>query len=273
MTPALSYSRAKRILQSPAKLRWELDHPPPPRKAVFDFGRAAHAYVLGRGDPVHVVDVETWATKAAKEERDLFEALGFTVVKAEEWRTALAMAATIRAHPVAGALFNPATGGEAERLLEWVDERTGCPLKVRVDWLPPVVDGRRLVIGDYKTAASAERHPFTSSVFKFDYHVQAAFTLAAARVALGVPDAAFLFVTQEREPPYEIATYEPSAEVLAVGRDRMSRAVDVWLRCHESGVWPGLPVEVQSVELPRWAGMQHDDDVEAWTADEESAPW
>lgn len=263
--PALSYSRAKLLLENPAKLRWELDHPPPPRKPEFDFGRAAHALVLGSGEPVHVVDVDDWRTKAAREEREAKEAEGFIVVKRSEWEVVEAMAEAIRQHPVARALFNPSVGGEAERTLEWVDEETGCPCKVRLDWLPPVRHGR-LIVPDYKTAANAAPRTFARSALNFDYHLQAAFTLAGVRAVLGVP-AAFVLVVQEREAPYLIATYELDKDVLDVGRDRMRRAMRLWLRCHETGEWPGYPLEVQSVELPRWAEIQHEADLEAW-ADE-----
>ena len=51
---SLSSSGARKILECPARFRWERDHPPVPTDA-FNFGHAAHKLVLGAGPDVEVV--------------------------------------------------------------------------------------------------------------------------------------------------------------------------------------------------------------------------
>lgn len=254
---ALSCSGAKLLLppSCPAKFRYEQDHPV--HKDVFDFGSAAHKVVLGSGRDVAVLDYDNWQTKAAKQAREEARDAGQTPILRDAWVVVQAMAAAIQAHPLARALYDPARG-RPEQSLFWTDPRTGIPMRARLDWLRD--DGGRLIILDYKTASSAHPETFAKSAANYFYDMQDAFYGDGAR-ALGLDtDPAFLFVAQEKTPPYLVSVVELDSDARRAGRARNRQATDTYIRCIESGDWPGYVAddEIELISLPHWARPRED---------------
>ena len=68
--PALSPSGAKKILKAPALYRWEKDHPRPSTDAL-DRGKIVHGLLFGHGDPVEVLDFDSWRTAVTAESQRL----------------------------------------------------------------------------------------------------------------------------------------------------------------------------------------------------------
>lgn len=260
--PALSSSGARKLLapSCPAIFKWERDHPP--SRAVFDFGRAAHAAVLGVGGPICVVDADDWRTKAAREARDEAHAAGQTPLLAADAQRVEDMALALREHPLAAKLLDPSTG-RPEVSAFWHDERHGIDRRARFDWLPHATDGGDLVVPDYKSTASAESRKFARSIFDYGYDVQAVYYADAIR-ALGLADEVrFLFIAQEKTPPYLTAVYELDAYALAVGRKRVDEACALFRQCSETDQWPGYSPDVEYVSPPPWLAEQYGlDDME-----------
>lgn len=250
---SLSSSGARRLLppSCPAHFKWEQDHPR--FESYFDLGSAAHLLVLGAGPELVVIDAEDWRTKAARAERDEAREKGKTPVLKAEHGQVLAMAAALRQHPVASALFSP-DGGQSEQSLFWQDPETGVWCRARLDWLPDSGYRNRLILGDYKTTSkSADPASIARSVANFGYHQQDAFYCDGIR-ALGIDeDPAFLFVFQETTPPYLITVAELDSAALRAGRERNRRAIEIYRDCKEAGKWPGYPDEIQLISLPPWA--------------------
>jgi PDDEXK-like domain of unknown function (DUF3799) len=248
---SLTSSGARKLLASPARFDYDREHPPAPTPAM-ELGTAAHKLVLGTGPPIVTVEADDWRTKAAKEAAAAAREAGAVPLLTAEHDQVQAMAAALRDHPIAAALFDP-EGGDPEQSLFWVDERTGVWMRARLDWLRHTVTGRRLIIGDYKTAASASPEAFAKAVANFGYHQQAPFYCDGA-AALGLdPDPGFLFVVQEKTPPYLVAVYELDALATEAGRARNRRAAEMFRDCTEAGVWPGYPGEIGLISLPPWA--------------------
>lgn len=259
--PALSNTEARRLLDCPAKYHWHKTHGQE-HKSEFDFGKAAHALVLGVGCEVVVCDFDDWRTKDAKAARDKARLSGAAPVLAAEWDTVQAMAATLREHPIASALLNPDTG-QAEQSLFW---RSPDPflarevwLRARVDWLPNVPDHGRMIVPDYKTSRSAEARAFARSAADYEYHMQASHYLDGITTLLGVDDPAFVFIVQEKEVPYVVNVIELDAYALQIGRQRNADALARWVACTESGVWPGYSSDVEMVALPRYAEIAYEE--------------
>jgi hypothetical protein len=247
---SLSSSGARKLLASPARFAYDREHPPAPTPAM-ELGTAAHRLVLGVGQPICRLSHDDWRTKAAKDARDEARAQGYIPVLESDWQQVEAMAAALREHPIAAALFDP-EHGDPEQSLFWTDDRTGVWMRARLDWLPRQPSGR-LIISDYKTAVSASPDAFTRAVSNFGYHQQAPFYCdGAAALGLG-PDPAFLFVVQEKTPPYLVAVYELDALAMEAGRARNRRAAEMFRDCTEAGVWPGYPDEIGLISLPSWA--------------------
>lgn len=259
---SLSNSDAKLLLppSCPAKYRYVRDHGRPPKRA-FDVGHAAHKLVLGAGPELVAVagtgkaGPDTWATNVDKERVAAVRERGAVPLHPAEMVLVQAMADALRAHPIAAALFDP-EHGQPEQSLFWVDQETGVWCRARPDWLPAPRAGR-MVVPDYKTCDRADLDSLSKDIYKHAYYRQAPWYLDGVR-ALGLADddAAFVFVCQEKEPPYLINIIEPDAEALAAGRARNRHAREVYRDCAATGIWPGYSSDIELISLPRWATYQ-----------------
>lgn len=254
---SLSVSGAKKLLPPwcPAIYRWERDHPV--HKDVYDFGSAAHKLVLDDPDAqVIVVNAPDWRTKAAREQRDAARAVGNIPILAGDAYHVQAMAEQIRAHPVAAALLSGP--GRAEQSAFWPDARTGIWRRARFDWLPDAGDGRLLLV-DYKTAASANPYKFAKAVADYGYHMQADWYLQCATALDLGPDPAFLFIVQEKAAPYVVSVVQLDEDALRIGAELNARALDVYAECVYADVWPGYSTGIDVVSLPGYYQHQHEE--------------
>lgn len=256
---SLSASGAKLMLESPAKYHYRQtageEH-----KDHFDFGKAAHSLVLGAGEQVLVIDAKDKRAKAWSEGRDEAYELGVVPILLKDWAVIEQMAARIREHPIASALLNPERG-KPEQTLIWHDL---IWRRSRLDWLPEAGKGR-LIVPDYKTAADASTAGFTRSSASYGYFMQCAWYLDGVRALLGADDAAFVFVVQEKEPPYLVNVVEMTDSYRRIGEYRNEVAVRLWQQCMETGVWPDWPTganEVQRISAPRWLEIEHEEQID-----------
>jgi len=249
---SLSRSGAKLLLppSCPALFRWEQDNPPAP-KAAYDFGNAAHRLVLGVGPDIEVIDAENWRTKAAQEAKAEAHAEGLVPLLRDDYAEVKAMADALAAHPVARALFNGDTG-KAEQSLFWQDERTGIWLRCRLDWLPDASSGRT-VIPDYKTTKAADLESISKALLNYGYCQQAPWYVDGVRAVGHADDVAFVFVFQEKTPPYLVTVVQPDWPAMRIGQALNRKAVDIYVECVASGRWPGYAEDVEIVSLPAWA--------------------
>lgn len=255
---SLSASGARRLLppHTPARFAYDRAHPPKPT-AAFDLGHAAHRTVLGTGPDLKATDADDWRSKAAREFRDACHAEGTVPLLARELQQVFDMAAAIRRHPVASRLFEPFKG-TPEQSLFWQDHPDKPWRRARLDWLPQPKGGR-LIVPDYKTARTANPALFGKAAADYGYPMQAAWYLDAV-AALGLADdAAFVFVLQEKDPPYLVSVVELDAEALAIGRAMNARALDVYAECVGTGLWPGYSAEVELASLPYWFVKQQEE--------------
>lgn len=252
---SLSVSGAKKLLppSCPARFAYDRAHPPLPTHAM-EIGTAAHKLVLGIGAQLVLIDAKDYRTKAAQDTRDAARAAGKVPLLPDQLAQAKAMAAAVRAHPVAAALFNP-DGGAPERSLFWQDELTGVWLRSRLDWLPHQVRawGQRMVIADLKTTAAADKASVTKHMHNYGYFQQAPFYSDGVR-ALGLDDdPAFVFVFVESDPPHLISVAQLDHEAMEAGRALNRIAIERYRDCMEAGVWPGYSTEIELISLPPWA--------------------
>jgi hypothetical protein len=250
---SLSSSGARKLLppSCPAKFRWETDNPPPP-KDHLELGSAAHKLVLGVGAEIAEIKARNWQTKAAQNDRDAARAEGFLPLLTHEHEQVKAMAAAIRAHPAAAGLFNPERG-KPEQSMFWQDPATGIWRRSRADWLPDSDARRRLIVADYKTCNSGDLASIPKSVANYGYFQQADWYLDGVRSLGLAADPAFVFIFQEKEPPYLITPVQLDANALAAGRELNRQASDLYRACTGHGEWPGYTAGIEVVSLPPWA--------------------
>lgn len=253
-TEALSSSGARKLLSTcPAKFKYELDNPPAP-KDHFDIGHAAHRLVLGDGPDLAVVDADDWRTKAARQERDEIREEGAVPLLRETYEQVQAMAAAIRQHPLAAALFDPEFG-LPEQSLFWTDPDTGIQCRARYDWLPHN-DGGRLLVADYKTAIDASDRAFEKAVLTYRYDQQAEWYCDGLKQAKYAKDVAFLFVVQEKSAPYLVNVCSLSDMWPYMAEHLNRKARRIFAECTASGEWPGYGPEPAVAMPPEWLVTQ-----------------
>ncbi|MDI9914393.1 PD-(D/E)XK nuclease-like domain-containing protein [Rhodococcus sp. IEGM 1379] len=259
---SLSSSGARKLLapSCPAKFRHEQDNPPAPKK-VFDFGHAAHSLVLGYGSELREIPDKLLAsngavsTAAAKEFVANARTEGAVALKPAEHQKVHEMADAIRSHETAAELLS---NGKPEQSLYWRDQATGIMRRARPDWLPNVT-GSRLVITDYKTAVSADENDFVRAAGDYGYHCQAPWYCDGI-IELGIhPDPEFVFVVQEKEPPYLVNVVQLAPEAIELGRQLNRIAIETYVTCRQTGIWPGYGEDIKLVDLPPWIYNQHGD--------------
>lgn len=258
---SLSSSGARAMLppSCPARYRWELDNPGTGSTRAFDLGTAAHRLVLGAGEPIHVVDAPDWRTKAARAEAETMRQAGYVPLLAHDYAVVEAMATTLRAHPVAAALLDPNRGGAAEQTLVWQDQRTGVWCRALIDWLPTPTPGRRYIVPDYKTANAADLESLRRAMATFRYHQQAAWYVDGIRAVGLDPEPGFVFIVQEKAPPYLVTIYYPDAIAMrgAAGLNHVARTR--WAHCNATGEWPGHATDIVELSLPPWSEREFGD--------------
>lgn len=248
----LSSSGARRLITSTPRKFYEEMTTERPYNPAFEIGHAAHTLMLTVGDPFEVVDADSWRTKDAKAARDAALQAGKTPLLAKEYAQVRAMADAILEHPVTGELFTR-NDTVMEQSLYWTDEQTGVACRARPDL---AVNDWSLIV-DYKTTVSADPKEFAKSIAKYGYHQQQAWYCEAVETLTGIrPE--FVFVCQEKTPPYEVSLIQLDADAVRIGGRLNEDARSIYAACMDSGVWPSYPTSVQVVGLPAWALRQAD---------------
>lgn len=251
--PALSASIAKILLASSPLHAWtahRLLNPDFERedKESFDLGTVAHSIMLEGESAAIVLDFADWRKSEAKSARDEAYAARKTPILRKHWERVQLMVAAGRAQLAAHKEARDAfVDGEPEVLIEWLDDR-GVRCKGRLDWITPT----RNRIFDYKgTDASAAPDSVARMAISQGWDVQACFYLRGIRKIHGI-DAQFFFPVQETFPPYALSVVGMGPDMLWAGEKKVQRAIDIWARCLDSGVWPGYLNEVIYPQLPKW---------------------
>lgn len=259
-TRSLSCSGAKKLLppSCPALYAYERENPPAPT-ATFDIGHAAHKVALGVGPDITVVDAEDWRTAAARAARDEAHGAGCVPLLRKDHEVVQAMAAALRQHPLASALLGD--GGQAESSLFWVDEPSGIWRRCRLDWQPTARETGRTIGWDYKTARSADPEKFAKSAVDYGYHQQHAWYVdGLVELGLAEKNAAFVFIVQEKTPPYLVSVVQLDHEAVRIGRLLNRRAINVYAECDRTGIWPGYADDdVAHMSLPFWYERQFEE--------------
>lgn len=251
-----------RMRESPEKFKWFLDNPEPETPALI-FGSMVHKLLLEPDsfDDEYIVAPEVdRRTKAGKEEWAAFcaEADGKTVISREDYVTACAMVGKVRSVPLAEELIR----GEHEVPFFWTDEDTGEKCKVKCDCLTTY--NGRLTVVDYKTAACAQTDKFNSKMYELGYTLQAAMYTEGVMHGKGLterPD--FIFLVQEKKPPYAVNLVSVPEEVMLDGLDTFREFMGTLHVCKETGFWYGYTGafgEINEAYLPGWKTIGKEED-------------
>ena len=117
------------------------------------------------------------------------------------------------------------------------------PFKARLDWY----DGKNVL--DLKTARDASPRGFKKAINSFNYHMQAALYLQAAK-SQGLPAEKFIFLAQEKLHPYPFGIYALSQECIEYGNAKNEQALKLILDCELKREYKPFNIEgIQTIEL------------------------
>lgn len=256
--PAMSAGDAIMLLQTcEAVYRHRKLHPTPSTPAL-NFGNAAHCWVLENGafearyhvlpEGFNAAHTKKWAEAIA--ERDAAVEAGKMLVKADDLETIKAMAAAVKAHPLAKHAF---VAGRPEVSLFWHDEEIGIDCRARLDWLPnnPAAG----IFPDLKSTKDAKPEELVKDMWNHSYYLRAAW-YEDGLAANGFKGARYLPIFVDKSPPHEVVPVWPSEAALTWGRILMKRARAVVAHCTRTGVWPGYTDDAITLGIPYWADIQ-----------------
>jgi len=117
------------------------------------------------------------------------------------------------------------------------------------DWVGPVYP-QGSTRQDFLSLYSRE---FSIVELNFSYYQQADWYLDGVRALSLSADPAFVFIFQEKTPPYLITPVQLDADALTAGREVNREAINLYRACTERGEWPGYTAGIEVISLPPWA--------------------
>lgn len=255
---SLSSTGARKILDCPAKFKWERDNPTP-HKRTFDLGHAAHHLTLGVGPRLEVIKADNYRTAKAQAQQKEAYAAGAVPLLPHEMEQVEQMAAVLRAHRTASALLGGAL--QFELTLVWQDVQTGVMCRARIDCLTRAANGRILIV-DYKTAKSSRPSDISKAVNEYGYHCQFDFYEAGV-MELGISQNPLpLLIVQEKTPPYVVTVAQIPQSAMDIAAVKNRAALELYAECTRTGHWPGYAEDVVMAPLPPYAERQFQEELD-----------
>jgi len=210
----ISSSMIRRFLSAPVLYHRAVDVTP-----EMQFGTAYHELIL------EGIEIPKLYKTAAAQEKCEARAAG--------------MQAAIMSSPKARGLIQ---NTRHEVTVLW--DEGDMPCKVRLDmW-----NEELYFCADLKTAASASPSGFESATRTQRYDIQAAWYMRGVAHVLERDDLpAFLFLAQEKKPPYLIGFYDYGPDRVYNAMAAIDEALVGIKECQQSGIWPGYADEVVTI--------------------------
>lgn len=213
---------------------WHLIHDTPKEDTpAMKFGRAVHSFILTPDvfhDEYIVAPKCDRRTKEGKAIWDKLMECGKEIISAEDHETISAMQREVM--KTNAFIWDPSIKKETEVPLFWKDDETGVLCKGRLDAITPDY------VIDYKTTTDASTAAFKREAFRFGYDLQAAMYMEAARANHYNPKG-FIFIAQEKDPPYMVNILHASDAFLDRGAWIMRDLLTKYKECKEKNEWPG----------------------------------
>lgn len=227
-------------------------------------GSLCHALLLGGGQQIKLVEGENYRGKRGGEKREALylgqiPALPRELSAAREAKDAIALRLTV--------LLGDLAPLDKEATILWDDAGVSC--KARLDLIAPA---QRLVIDP--------KFPDELNVAKWEklirwspyYQMQAHAYTSAMQAVTGEPHE-MLFAICEWTYPFDVALIPAGGSVIEAGRIRWEQQREVWRRCLESGLWPGVgrrpAVEVPAEEIINASGLSAEERLDALFGEDE----
>lgn len=195
------------------------DHPELRKETLpMIFGRAYHVAMLEPNEfnnKVLVFDSATRTTKGYKEFKEK-NSQASTIILQKEYDKIMYMQDVLFSHSEVKDLLHK--GGEREIANAWKDKDTEVFCKGKADYR------NDKVLIDLKTTSDGSFYGFSNSCKKYGYDRQSAFYMD------GFDCDEFIFITQEKERPYNVSIFYAGDEFVDRGRQEYKYLLDVYKR-------------------------------------------
>jgi len=223
---------------SPAHYKAATAQPTSPTPAMM-LGTALHCAIL---EPQRFADeyVNTGAAdKRAKAYKDAAEAIGERALTAKdaEWLDGMRSAVWDGDDANAAAARKLLTLEGDTEVSAYYRTAHGLLMRCRYDLLTAEVDGR-VFAADVKKTKDASPREFAKSVWRYRYHVQAAYYSDIYYGITGKALSSYTIIAIEEAPPHAVQVYAISDEDMALGRELYERDLLMLKRCVEADDWP-----------------------------------
>lgn len=241
LLPGIRRSDLWRMAQSPAHFKYYVEHPQEQTPALI-FGAALHERVL---TPETFKDHYVVMPDFDKRKKDgraqyeafmQYEAKGRTVITQSDLEVMHQMNLALVQDKFAAALLYSDDSYDHERAFTWTDPQTGEPCKVKVDALA-TYEGKPYIV-DYKTTASCADGAFERSVKKFGYKLQVGMYTEGLWYS-EQEEFGFIFVAQEKTPPYAVRCYVATEDFIMEGTDDFHALMGLYKWCKDNKTWFG----------------------------------
>lgn len=244
---ALSNSGMKVFRRSPSHFRYGERA----ETKAQSFGKLSHCAIL---EP-HAVEARFLPSDASRVgtkewQADEARAAGRAVVKRADYEDALRMRDAVLGRPgvLRDLIEHPDT--IKEFAFFWPDALTGVECRGKAD-------GALLQHGvgfDIKMVEDAGE-AFVRSVRDYLYHWQRAF-YSDGLAELGAPIDSFLFITIEKNAPFQYRAWELPGFLIERARERIQETLAAYKRCRDANDWPGYPLGIETLPYPEaWANF------------------
>lgn len=251
---AMSYSGAKKILQSPAHYKLAREVPSVATPQMM-FGEAVHCGILEPKRFPHYVLAAPTIDKRTNVGKAMWaafveESAGKLVLSADDFVRACRCIDAANAHPTVRKLLDNAT---VEESFFWIDKQFDVPCKARLD------ARRDGLIIDLKTCADASPEGFARAAANYKYHLQGAMYFTAAEHVLDATPEAFILIALESAEPFATAFYEIESDAMVMGGHLRDQALERYAVARKTKTWEGYRPTIERLKLPKWA-LQYPDE-------------
>ena len=247
---------------SPEKFKFNLEHPIEQTQAMA-FGSACHKLILEPADFGNEYAVAPTVDRRTKEGKAAWEAFcndnpGKTIVSQGDAEVMHEMEQALERCQLANKLIRGK--GTSEEAFFWTDPETGEKCKIKTDRI--VRYNRRTYVVDYKTCKCAETNRFNSDIWKLGYFFQAGMYSEGVKISKKLKKLpGFLFVAQEKDPPYAVNVIEVSEEVMNAGVAKFHQLLGKYHNCKVMDMYPGYVGDVPNdAFVPGWMEREMEED-------------
>ena len=229
--PAVRRSALWEMRKSPAHYLYAATHEKEKTPALT-FGSAVHMLILEPdrfGDEYIIAPNVDRRTKEGKRIWSELTESGKEILSRADYGTICDMRDALMQNRTAAKLIE---SGKHEVPIQWTDGITGELCKIR----PDVIGDEYIV--DYKTTTSCEDGAFERSCRNYGYKLQAGmYTEGVFHETL--KRYRFVFVAQEKTPPYASRVYFCDPGFVDEGIDMFRELIGLYHHCKVTGNWPG----------------------------------